>query len=124
RTVLERYLAINGDPDTVALAIRGLATDASIDLGQVVDAFEARTGFMAARDINVGDLAFSASFARNLDYYTGFIFETSDRRKEDARPLAGGGRYDGLLAHLGAKRPVPAVGCALWLDRFDDGVAA
>jgi ATP phosphoribosyltransferase regulatory subunit len=120
RAVLERYLAINGDPDTVALAVRGLATEAKLDLDQVVDAFEARTGFMAARDINVGELVFSASFARNLDYYTGFIFEMTDRRYP-GRPVAGGGRYDGLISRLGASRPIPAVGCSLWLERFDGG---
>jgi ATP phosphoribosyltransferase regulatory subunit len=120
RAVLERYLAINGDPDTVALAVRGLATETKLDLDQVVDAFEARTGFMAARDINVGELVFSASFARNLDYYTGFIFEMVDRRHPD-HPVAGGGRYDGLIARLGASRPIPAVGCSLWLERFDGG---
>ncbi len=119
RAVLERYLAINGDPDTVALAVRGLATEAKLDLDQVVDAFEARTGFMAARDINVGELDFSASFARNLDYYTGFIFEMHRPPTADERAVAGGGRYDGLIARLGASRPVPAVGCSLWLERFE-----
>jgi ATP phosphoribosyltransferase regulatory subunit len=34
-------------------------------------------------------------------------------------PLVGGGRYDGLLARLGAPAPIPAVGFAVWPARLD-----
>ena len=35
------------------------------------------------------------------------------------RPIVGGGRYDRLLALIGAeRRPVPAVGFSIWLDRI------
>jgi ATP phosphoribosyltransferase regulatory subunit len=33
--------------------------------------------------------------------------------------LAGGGRFDKLMAFLGAKERIPAVGFALWLDRIE-----
>src|SRR3712207_1427663 len=46
RAVLERYLAIEGDPDEVAIAIRSLATDAGLDLGPALGELEDRTGFM------------------------------------------------------------------------------
>ena len=82
------------------------------------DAFEERTGFMAARGLDVGAFSFSAAFARNLDYYTGFIFEVQDPRRSDGKPVVGGGRYDRLLEHLGAEAPIPAVGCSFWLDRI------
>ena len=58
---------------------------------------------MAARGLDVERFAFSAAFARNLDYYTGFIFEMQDPRRDDGKPIVGGGRYDGLLQHLGAR---------------------
>jgi ATP phosphoribosyltransferase regulatory subunit len=118
RQVLERYLAIAGDPDQAALAVRTLASDAGLDLSAALDAFEERTGFMAARGIDVNALSYAATFARNLDYYTGFIFEAQDPRRADGRPVVGGGRYDGLLQHLGAPTPAPAVGCSFWLDRI------
>ncbi|WP_188611646.1 ATP phosphoribosyltransferase regulatory subunit [Chelatococcus reniformis] len=123
KAILERYLAVRGDPDAAAIQIRKLAADASLDLGRAVDAFEARTGFMAARGMGVERIAFSAEFARNLDYYTGFIFEVTDPRRPEWRPVAAGGRYDGLLEHLGAPSAVPAVGGALWLDRLGAGAA-
>ncbi len=78
---------------------------------------------MAARGLDVNAFAFSANFARNLDYYTGFIFEIRDARRLAEPILVGGGRYDRLLQHLGAAEPVPAVGCSFWLDRIAPGGA-
>src|SRR5918994_5903528 len=73
REVLRRYLAVQGDPDRAATAIRGLGRDAGLDLEHAVDALEERTGFMAARGLDVEGFTFAADFARSLDYYTGFI---------------------------------------------------
>lgn len=115
--VLQRYLAVGGDPDGAAVAIRELTRDAGVDLGRQIDVFEERTGFMAARGLDVASFRFAADFARNLDYYTGFIFEARPP-VGDAKPLAGGGRYDGLLQHLGASERIPAVGCAFWPERI------
>ena len=63
-------------------------------------------------------LAFSAAFGRNLDYYTGAVFEIRDARAAEQRPIVGGGRYDRLLQTLGAPFPIPAVGCSIWIDRL------
>jgi ATP phosphoribosyltransferase regulatory subunit len=119
RAVIDRYRAIAGDPDSAAAAVRALVQEAGLDhppLDAALDLFEERTGFMAARGLAVERFRFSGGFARNLDYYTGFIFEGT---APDAPklPLVGGGRYDGLLQHLGSPVPVPAVGCAVWLSR-------
>ena len=48
---------------------------------------------------------------RGLAYYTGFVFEAFDRKGE-LRALAGGGRYDDLVAKLGGPG-LPAVGFAI-----------
>lgn len=48
---------------------------------------------------------------RGLAYYTGFVFEAFDRKGE-LRALAGGGRYDDLVAKLGGPA-LPAVGFAI-----------
>lgn len=119
RAVLERYLAIAGNPDDAVAALRTLAREADLNISAAIDQFEERLGFFAARDVDVERIAFSATFARNLDYYSGFIFEIDDPARADRRPVAAGGRYDGLAERLGASAPVPAVGCAVWLDRFD-----
>ncbi|SFG74099.1 ATP phosphoribosyltransferase regulatory subunit [Methylobacterium gossipiicola] len=119
RALIERYRAIAGDPDAAATAMRDLIRAAGLDhppLEAALSLFEERTGFMAARGLPVERFAFSGGFARNLDYYTGFIFEVT-AAGAPGLPLVGGGRYDGLLQHLGSPIPVPAVGCAVWLSR-------
>lgn len=114
--ILKRFLAISGDPDSVAVEVRALGAEAGLDLNAAVDRFETRTGFMAARGIDLGRLHAAAGFTRNLDYYSGFVFEFVG--KPGDRPAIAGGRYDGLLKRLGAKADIPAVGCAIWLERF------
>lgn len=118
RDIVARVLAISGDPDEAATSLRGLSREADLDLDGLLDSFEARTGFMAARGVDVASIRFSAAFARNLDYYTGFVFEFTDPAKETPQILAGGGRYDALLARLGAGRSIPAVGASIWIDRI------
>jgi len=118
RALLGDILAVSGDPDTASAALRSLADRASLDLSRELDAFDERTGFLAVRGVDVSQIAFSAGFARNLDYYTGFIFELHDPARSDAKPVAGGGRYDGVLGRLGAAHATPAVGASLWLDRL------
>ena len=118
RTLVDRYRAIAGDPDTAARALRDLVREAGLRhaaLDAALDLFEERNGFIAARGLPLERFRFSGAFARNLDYYTGFIFEITEA---EGRPtLVGGGRYDGLLTHLGAPEPQPAVGCTFWVDR-------
>ncbi len=117
RAALERFLAIDGEPDEAACALRTLADDAKLAIGPALDRFEHRVSFIAARGVDLSGLRFSGRFIRNLDYYTGFVFETRDAARPDDPPLVGGGRYDRLMGTLGATADVPAVGAALWADR-------
>ena len=63
-------------------------------------------------------MRFTAHFGRNMEYYTGFVFELWDRDTKGAVQIAGGGRYDTLLQSLGAKGPVSAIGCAIRTERL------
>jgi ATP phosphoribosyltransferase regulatory subunit len=118
RAVLEKFLAIGGDPDSASAALRKLADEAKLDLAPELDAFDQRLGFIATRGIDVGSLTFGTGLGRNLDYYTGFVFEAHEKGAADPRPLIGGGRYDRLLATLGAASDIPAVGAAIRLERL------
>jgi ATP phosphoribosyltransferase regulatory subunit len=118
RALLARYLQIAGNPDEASVELRALAKDAQINCTQTLDEFDARLGFIAARGIDLSSVTFSAEFARNLDYYTGFVFEARHRGRSGDHPVIGGGRYDRLLRLLGASQDIPAVGAAIWLDRL------
>ena len=52
-----------------------------------------------------------------MEYYTGFVFELRSRDAEGPVQIAGGGRYDTLLRTLGAKKDIPAIGCAIRSER-------
>jgi ATP phosphoribosyltransferase regulatory subunit len=123
QAILERFLAISGDPDSASRDLRKLAREARLDIGAALDSLDQRIGFLAARGMKVEDYKFSAAFVRDLDYYTGFVFEAVDPNRSDGRPAVGGGRYDGLARRLGASTDIPAVGAAIWIDRLDRGAA-
>ena len=78
--------------------MRALAADAKLDIDAALDSLDQRIGFLAARGMKVADYTFSAAFVRDLDYYTGFVFEAVDPARADGRPAVGGGRYDGLAS--------------------------
>ena len=60
------------------------------------------------------DILFITNFGRDVEYYTGIVFEVFSGNKEIAR----GGRYDDLLKSLGAKKNIPAVGAAINLKNI------
>ena len=121
RSLIEKFLAIAGDPDEAAAELRTLAGSAGLRIEPALDLFESRTGFLAARGIDVGNIRFSTAYGRGLDYYTGFVFELHDASAAPNGPLVAGGRYDELLSRLGAKTPIPAVGFAVWIERVANG---
>ena len=118
RALIEKFLSFAGDPDEAAVELRTFARDAKLALDPALDLFESRTGFLAARGVDVRRIRFSTAFGRGLDYYTGFVFELHNPRAPDAGQLVAGGRYDGLLTRLGSGTPIPAVGFAAWIERL------
>jgi ATP phosphoribosyltransferase regulatory subunit len=118
RALIEKFLAIRGDPDEAAADLRAFARDAGLKLDAALDLFESRTGFLAARGVDVSRIRFSTAFGRGLDYYTGFVFELHDPAARVTGQLVAGGRYDGLLTRLGSVKQIPAVGFAVWIERL------
>ncbi|MCB1476094.1 MAG: ATP phosphoribosyltransferase regulatory subunit [Rhodobiaceae bacterium] len=110
---LTRFAGIEGTPAQALDAFQAAAREAGIDIDRGLQQFAARAD--ALKDVTA-PATFTAGFGRRLDYYSGFVFEIHARGRD--LPLAGGGRYDGLLAALGAEA-LPAVGFAIWMDRAE-----
>jgi ATP phosphoribosyltransferase regulatory subunit len=119
RGLIERFLAIAGEPDEAAAELRALAGEGNMtkEMSPAIDLFESRTGFLAARGIDLKRCKFSTGFGRGFDYYTGFVFELTDPART-GDPLVAGGRYDGLFTRLGSTQPITAVGFSVWIDRL------
>jgi len=55
---------------------------------------------------------------RGLDYYNKTVFEFVSANLGAQNTFCGGGRYDGLAQQLGSKTVVPALGCAIGMERL------
>ncbi len=113
--LIQRFLAIGGEPDEALAELRAMTSDAGINLNPAIDQLESRIGFMAAHGIDTRAIRFSTSFGRGIDYYTGFEFELH-AKGNGAEPLVAGGRYDGLMTQLGSRIPIAAVGFSIWVE--------
>jgi len=110
-------LAVSGPAPEALKKIRALTKSAGMALEAPLAAMETRLAALAPLGIDPARVAFAARFGRNMEYYTGFVFELWGRDAEGPVQVAGGGRYDGLLEALGAGCAIPAVGCAIRTER-------
>ena len=115
--LIERVLSVAGPARGSLAEIRALMKKNRIALTAPLDAMEARIDALEKLGFDEKGLDFAARFGRNMEYYTGIVFELWSRDSEGAVQIAGGGRYDQLLKMLGAEREVPAVGCAIRSER-------
>ena len=110
KPVLVEFALRRGGREAIALARDVCSTPES---QAALDRLE--TLLMRAAALGYGERV-SVDFAllRDLDYYTGFIFE--GYLPEIGFPLCGGGRYDSLLPKFGYN--VPAVGWSAGVERL------
>ena len=112
-----KLLDISAPADQAMLEIRALLKTAGIKLDAQLAAMDARLAALKSLGVEPGQVQFAAHFGRNMEYYTGLVFELWARDREGPVQVAGGGRYDTLLESLGAKQPVSAIGCAIRTER-------
>ncbi|HWU54664.1 MAG TPA: ATP phosphoribosyltransferase regulatory subunit [Rhizomicrobium sp.] len=110
-------LDISGPAEEALGKVRALLKTVAINLDSQLAAMEARLAVLRSLGVDPARVAFTAHFGRNMEYYTGFVFELWARDKEGPVQVAGGGRYDTMMEMLGAKQRVSAVGCAIRTER-------
>ena len=117
-TVIDYYLAVSAPPREAADKIAMIAKGAGLDIDAALDAVLRRFDRLERDGIDLGRATFATEFGRKLEYYSGLVFQIEAAGMDETEPVAGGGRYDGLLAALGAPREVPAVGSAIHTERL------
>ena len=115
--VITAMLEISAPAPQALADIRALVKSAGVSLEEHLAAMEERLAALASLNVDPAGVTFAAHFGRNMEYYTGFVFELWSRDAEGDVQVAGGGRYDGLLEALGAGRSIPAIGCAIRTER-------
>jgi ATP phosphoribosyltransferase regulatory subunit len=116
--VIESYVAVRGPARAAVDKVARLARRYGVDLSAGLQVFSRRLDYIEEAGVSTAGARFSAEFGRNLDYYTGFVFEALSPALGPRSPLAGGGRYDNLLGEVGAPVSVPAVGACIHTERL------
>lgn len=112
-SVIEEALAISGPAEKSLARLEALLKRHDVALDGPLSAMAARVDILRRLGLPDEAVQFAPRFGRDLDYYTGFVFEIWGRAGEGALQIAGGGRYDSLLRRLGAGGDIAAVGCAI-----------
>jgi ATP phosphoribosyltransferase regulatory subunit len=115
--LIERVLQVTGPARKAVAEIASLLKKNRVTLDDPLALMEARIAALTKLGLDEKRIAFAARFGRNMEYYTGFVFELWSKDAEGLVQIAGGGRYDTLLKMLGAKKDVPAIGCAIRIER-------
>jgi ATP phosphoribosyltransferase regulatory subunit len=116
--LIEGYLEVKAYADQAPARLRSLIDKRKGRFAAAIDAFERRGALIEESGVRLSEVPFSGEFGRNVAYYSGFVFEVLALSLGAASPVAGGGRYDGLLRTVGAPRDVPAVGGAIHTERL------
>jgi ATP phosphoribosyltransferase regulatory subunit len=116
--LIEAYVAIEVPCREAGGKIAALAARAGVDLAGPLARFDARLERFAALGLDLNAATFSGDFGRSLEYYTGFVFEITAPGLPQLSPVAGGGRYNGLMRLSGSPVDVPAVGAAIHTERL------
>ena len=124
--LITRFLAIDDQPQRALDQVAALALEGGAALDVPLRAWQARLDGLMAAGIAPERMSLSTAFGRAFGYYDGVLFEVTSAALGAEHPVAGGGRYDALLARLGAgvDPSVGAVGCMVRPWRAYDGSAA
>ena len=116
--LIESYVTISGPARTAGEKTASLLRGTPSGSAAALSAYDRRLAVLANAGIDLARVTFSAEFGRSLEYYTGLVFEVLAPGLGADSPVAGGGRYDGLLRAAGAHADVPAVGAAVHTERL------
>lgn len=110
------FLAVSDRPDAALDAIASLAGPHDGRLKAAIAGWRARLSGMVERGVPLDRVTLAAAFGRAFGYYDGYLFEVHSAALGAERPLAAGGRYDGLplklgVGKLGVSTNTGAVGC-------------
>lgn len=122
--LIEAYVSVKAPPRAVGARISDLMSERDVDLSEALTRYQRRIDMFEEAGVDIGQAEFSAEFGRNLEYYSGFVFQIDTGADGSGSYVAGGGRYDGLLQAVGAPHAVPGIGVAIHTDRLLNAVKA
>ena len=118
--LIENYLSISARPRAAGARIQDLAYASGINLDNAIQEYTRRLDLFVEAGVNLTEATFEAEYGRELEYYTGLVFqiEVSTLEKSIGGQIAGGGRYDNLIGDISGGNHAPAVGSAIHTERL------
>lgn len=115
---IQSFLTIGGPPKEALGEIAAFAEAVGLDLSALIEACDRRVGLLQAYGVDTGRLWLGTGQKRDIEYYTGLVFEIVHGDGEAETSIGGGGRYDQLIATLDDTVDQPAIGFALNIERL------
>lgn len=116
--LIEGYLGIAAPLSDASGRLSAALKGRGAGVVAALDSFMERVARLPSVGVDPAQAHFSAEFGRSLEYYTGLVFEIVAPVLGPDSPVAGGGRYDGMLKAVGAPIDIPAVGAAIHTERL------
>ena len=121
--LIKDFLSISDKPFKALDRLRSISKNLDSSLLRQIDIAKERLEQIKELGVNLDKSEFSSEKGREVEYYTGFLFDFVNSQKGKSTHLGGGGRYDNLIRSMGSKTDIPAVGAALNMENLEKALS-
>ena len=121
--LIKDFLSISDKPFKALDRLRSISKNLDSSLIRQIDIAKERLEQIKELGVDLDKSEFSSEKGREVEYYTGFLFDFVNSQKGKSTHLGGGGRYDNLIRSMGSKTDIPAVGAALNMENLEKALS-
>lgn len=121
--LIKDFLSISDKPFKALDRLRSISKNLDSSLIRQIDIAKERLEQIKNLGVDLDKSEFSSEKGREVEYYTGFLFDFVNSQKGKSTHLGGGGRYDNLIRSMGSKTDIPAVGAALNMENLEKALS-
>tara|TARA_B100001245_G_scaffold206481_1_gene168506 strand:+ start:311 stop:1666 length:1356 start_codon:yes stop_codon:yes gene_type:complete len=121
--LIKDFLSISDKPFKALDRLRSISKNLDSSLLRQIDIAKERLEKIKELGVNLDKSKFSSEKGREVEYYTGFLFDFVNSQKGKSIHLGGGGRYDNLIRSMGSKTDIPAVGAAVNMENLEKALS-
>ena len=119
KKLITEFLSIKDTPSLAISGLRKLCKSLDRSLLNKIDEVEKRFEIINSNGVDFNNAIFGAEKGRDVEYYSGFLYDFAWSNNNESIYIGGGGRYDDLIRLLGSENRIPAVGAALNLKKVE-----
>ena len=121
--LIKDFLSISDKPFKALDRLREISKNLDSSLLRQIDIAKERLEQIKELGVDLDKSEFSSEKGREVEYYTGFLFDFVNSQKGKSIHLGGGGRYDNLIRSMGSKTDIPAVGAAVNMENLEKALS-